>query len=588
MTPDERLSIELEALEGAAPIAAPPRLSARRPGWVRVAAVAAPVVVVAVLVGSLPFIERRPTGTAGPQPSGTALPEAAEIRSGDFVLRITAPRAQWAADEPIQISASLTYDGPLDQLELWASRSGPIHFAVFELDGDRVMAGGSTSECARHSIAQGAPLVKPYAKSGGVSGEDPHDAFYREFLADPQFHLPRGRWEVIAYAAFAVGDCHGERATMEVSLVLEIEDAPPATPTATPFPPGPFGLGWSTAGALEGLVNDVIHDSLLQRWIVIGKDQEIWTSADVERFEAANVEQGVSRCETPGQCNFAMTSVARHGDWLYAIGHLDDSIDNLYVEVWRSANGTDWEHLRQPQLTYCIAGGAASNGEVIAVAAGFYAGGAVLTTPDGLTWAEHQPGGTARMYDVYGDADGFVAVGARNDQDSAAPYMEDQPVIWHSADGERWVEAASLPRSRGILTDITRGPSGRYAAVGAARDGRLIVWHSADGLSWDEETLAGPADDSVPFTNFDALALASGDIGFVVADGYRPEMWTSADGIEWSAIPGPSPTGETSFGPEYQLAVEADMVLAFFSRQYTEDPATRTSMQWKGRREPIE
>jgi hypothetical protein len=180
------------------------------------------------------------------------------------------------------------------------------------------------------------------------------------------------------------------------------------------------------------------------------------------------------------------------------------------------------------------------------------------------------------------------AIGGTVPADSAGMDDTARPVILRSSNGEDWVEATALPRSHGILTDITRGSNGRYAAVGTARDGRLIVWHSDDGLSWTEETLADQADGTVPFTGFDALAVAGGDRGFVVADGYRDEMWTSTDALEWTAIPGPPPAGETSFGPEYQLALEANRIVVLFSRQYSANPAEQATTWWVGQSERSE
>ncbi|HYN64214.1 MAG TPA: hypothetical protein VES36_06375 [Candidatus Limnocylindrales bacterium] len=184
----------------------------------------------------------------------------AEVREGDFVLRITAPHSSWATDEPIAVSATLTYDGALEEIELGASGSGPIAFSVVELEGTRAMKAGWDQDCAQHRLMRNQPLLKPYAKSGAWSGGDPNEAFYREFFADPEFRLPAGRWDVSAETLFSVGECSADNVEMRATIVLDVKpsvaeesasstasDEPSpspvlvAVPTDPPFPPGTPG-----------------------------------------------------------------------------------------------------------------------------------------------------------------------------------------------------------------------------------------------------------------------------------------------------------------------------------------------------------
>jgi hypothetical protein len=66
------------------------------------------------------------------------------------------------------------------------------------------------------------------------------------------------------------------------------------------------------------------------------------------------------------------------------------------------------------------------------------------------------------MNAIHGDADGFVSVGYRLDQDGNS-----LPTIWHSADGESWTDATLPPTDDPVsLLDVVRLPGGRYVALG--------------------------------------------------------------------------------------------------------------------------
>jgi hypothetical protein len=76
----------------------------------------------------------------------------------------------------------------------------------------------------------------------------------------------------------------------------------------------------------------------------------------------------------------------------------------------------------------------ATDGTQLAVAGNEFAFGLghVWTSTDGATWTEHTSNaGPSTMNAIHGDADGFVSVGDRLDEEGNS-----LPTIWHSADGE--------------------------------------------------------------------------------------------------------------------------------------------------------
>jgi hypothetical protein len=142
-------------------------------------------------------------------------------QSFELLLRVGSTR--YTANQPIDVSATLSYLGPEAGIDLVGSGSGLIGFTAKQLDGRLDITGGHTDDCRTYRLDRAQPMVVPYAKSGGWSNDDPDAAFYRAFFADPVFRLPRGRWQISATAAFTVGECGGPSHALDAAVTIVVE-----------------------------------------------------------------------------------------------------------------------------------------------------------------------------------------------------------------------------------------------------------------------------------------------------------------------------------------------------------------------------
>jgi hypothetical protein len=177
--------------------------------------VAVPAVVLTALLAGC--------GVVGAPRASDPEPKPAIVRDGEFELEITSPRSEWAANEPIEVTAELRYLGSAERIEIGGSGAGPISFGVYELGGMRRMDAMWQMDCAPHKLGPDAPIVAAYQKSGGWAPDDPNRGFYEAFFADPEFRLPAGRWQVDAWARFGVGACDGRQVDARASLILTVE-----------------------------------------------------------------------------------------------------------------------------------------------------------------------------------------------------------------------------------------------------------------------------------------------------------------------------------------------------------------------------
>lgn|GEM_PF-1671819 len=146
-------------------------------------------------------------------------------------------------------------------------------------------------------------------------------------------------------------------------------------------------------------------------------------------------------------------------------------------------------------------------------------GGAVLTSPDGVTWTERSSGTDLTLQSVAHGAGRFVAVGGDSIRSS-------RWVVLSSPNGVDWHQEASGADL--MLYDVTFG-GGRFLAVGArlAACGEAggLVLTSADGSDWQEAARQG-----VP----PLLSVAYGNGQYVAAGPCGPSIVTSADGAAWN------------------------------------------------------
>jgi hypothetical protein len=161
-------------------------------------------------------------GLGAPNVYQPSAPPTARVRAGDFTLEIATPLERWEAGEPIAVSATLTYEGS-GTSTIYGPEPVPLSFGVREIGGTREMAAFLTYYGAPLRIGPEA-LVVEYRKSGGWSpGDDPNEAFYEDFFADPEFRLPAGRWEVTAWARFATEEGGPYTVDATAALVLTVE-----------------------------------------------------------------------------------------------------------------------------------------------------------------------------------------------------------------------------------------------------------------------------------------------------------------------------------------------------------------------------
>ncbi len=128
----------------------------------------------------------------------------------------------------------------------------------------------------------------------------------------------------------------------------------------------------------------------------------------------------------------------------------------------------------------------------------------------------------------------------------------DQGAVWTSLDGASWTLAPDLPATKPrsesaatTMTSVVQGPAG-LVAVGSWTSidfGTPRIWYSVNGEQWT--SVYGPSD---PDPAVDAplgfgSAMAAGGPGYVAVgavsdDGFtaRPQVWTSADGRDWTAV----------------------------------------------------
>jgi hypothetical protein len=259
-----------------------------------------------------------------------------------------------------------------------------------------------------------------------------------------------------------------------------------------------------------------------------------------------------------------LSDVAWTGSQLVAVGS-DGATSNW---ILTSQNGISWAQRTPPGYSYPRAV-ASSGAKVVAVGPL----GTIITSSDGKTWGWTGVG-VADLYAVAWTGSGFVTVG-----DAGAVVTSDSAaVVWTAQDPA----GSPPPRLYGVASSgslvvavgaggsvLTSAPTPRYEwtarASGTGRDLMAAAWGlsqfvvvgrggtiltSPDGQTWTART-SGTVEDLLTVTSTDAELVACGDEGTVLA---------SPDGVTWTSLGGPASfSGITWTGSEL-VAVSSDAI----------------------------
>lgn len=184
------------------------------------------LVVVAVIVG---LVVMRPVLLGG---RGSA---EAEVSDGPFHLAFSLTKSTYLTTEPIEGTATLSVTDGLART-LTGPAGSPIGFSMVEVGGTRHMDAGWRDKCAPYAVGPDSPLTRPLTKSGGWGADDPNAAFYEQFFADPEIHLPPATWDISVVTDFFDGNaCDGTRYELQATIRIEVRAPDDATADPVTF-----------------------------------------------------------------------------------------------------------------------------------------------------------------------------------------------------------------------------------------------------------------------------------------------------------------------------------------------------------------
>ena len=251
---DGDLQRRLERLAQAVPVRSTMRLQrveAQKPrsrglatvsglGALVVIGVVAFVVAVAGLAGRMPGAPvASPSASASTSLTAAPIvPVVGSANDGTFRLDIRADADRYDPNDPIGVSATLTYLGPAATFTVGTSPD-IVNFGVEEIGGNRRVDPVWRLDCTSVTYKQDQGVDYPFVKSGGYDPSDPKDAFVRQYMNDAngvQLRLPAGQWRIFATTDLMDGTCPGaeHRLTASVTVVVGGAVAPPAA-SATPL-----------------------------------------------------------------------------------------------------------------------------------------------------------------------------------------------------------------------------------------------------------------------------------------------------------------------------------------------------------------
>jgi hypothetical protein len=156
-----------------------------------------------------------PTDSTGPVESTT--------QNDLFRLTIRAGRATYRTDEAIApVEAVLTYTGTQPDFAAWGAAGGPVSFSLRQLDGPLHQEATSDDVCGYQLMTPGETITVSFMKSGGFDPAASDGDFWSRYFADPDLHLPVGRWLISAALTVYGPECRPPNHFLTTSIEVQV------------------------------------------------------------------------------------------------------------------------------------------------------------------------------------------------------------------------------------------------------------------------------------------------------------------------------------------------------------------------------
>lgn len=149
---------------------------------------------------------------------------SATTAEGSFDLLLVAPLNDFQANEPIDLTAELAYDGTADSVTLSGHWLPAISFQSLT-GGPILYPYGSILLCPDQEVElrRGVGLQAHFTRPDSPASGDPNNAYYDQFMFDGQFRLPAGTYLISTAVSFSLGsNCTGDHVVLRTAIVIHV------------------------------------------------------------------------------------------------------------------------------------------------------------------------------------------------------------------------------------------------------------------------------------------------------------------------------------------------------------------------------
>jgi hypothetical protein len=202
------------------------------------------------------------SATASPPPSAepTRWPVESTTRDGDFELTIRSAKGAYTDDEPIDVSATLTYLGPDESVTLYEVNLPTIFFSITPKQTVDLPMVIDPAICNPHVLERDTPLERALPDPRPIK---------------PELGSSVGTWTIRAVATLFSASCTDIYPQLSTSItIVVIDDAAPAPTT---------GPGWSPSPVdSDGIVRAVARDDPFELRLEASSDSGFTANAPID------------------------------------------------------------------------------------------------------------------------------------------------------------------------------------------------------------------------------------------------------------------------------------------------------------------
>ncbi|AOY76806.1 hypothetical protein [Clostridium formicaceticum] len=139
----------------------------------------------------------------------------------NFLIKTYINKLDFKDNEEISMYSTIEYIGAEDSIMIW---SGEPYFHYTIYNGQEYFNEGLTLDILKTTVLKkGEIYTIPFLKSSGYCENDPNASFWKNYYAEKELKLPKGKYFFTAYTDFSLDEEQVEKVVLKIEFEVKVD-----------------------------------------------------------------------------------------------------------------------------------------------------------------------------------------------------------------------------------------------------------------------------------------------------------------------------------------------------------------------------